>query len=140
MNSIELIANRDRAKAAGAKLRVFNWNRAAEILMQRVPDEADAGLSGDLFWTSDTIWQEGGPRTECSTYLASIHATPVLVIDGEEIPCWILAEDSPGWNAETKWPDSALDIVSKWKGSPAFARVHTKSRLTASPPRARVYP
>jgi hypothetical protein len=51
---------------------------------------------------------------ESYTYLASLWANPMLYMDGKFIECWKYYDDiaALGWDAKTKWPQSALDIIN----------------------------
>lgn len=89
----------------GQRIRVFDWAKALQILNEKKPDSAGAGLSSDLEWTGGTIWLEGKPYYDGYTFLASNWAIPVLIIDGEEIECWVYKDESPGWDAKSKWPN-----------------------------------
>lgn len=101
------------ARAAGARSRVFDWERAAKIIVEKGAREADAGLSEDWSYTRGQILANGMPVAERDYHdLASLWATPTLEIDGEHIECWRYEEDAPGWNAETFWPESAKAILS----------------------------
>jgi hypothetical protein len=102
-------ARAQAALRAGAKMRVFDWDKAARILVSRKPHEASAGLASDLEYTEGTIWRDGKPVLGEGAYLASNWAEPVLVIDGEEINCEVDGDTS--WDANTKWPESALAIL-----------------------------
>src|SRR5208283_5455948 len=95
------------------KMMVFDWDKAAKIIMERNIQNAAAGLSGDWEWTGGYILKDGKPDFDSYTYLASLWAIPELSLDGGEsfIVCWIYQEDSPGWDSKTKWPQSALDII-----------------------------
>lgn len=90
---------------------VFDWDKAARILSERMPEKAFAGLAGDFEYTGGIIWFCGDPCMSDYTYLASTWARPMLVFDGDCIECWMYQSDSPGWDADTKWPDSAMRIV-----------------------------
>ena len=46
------------------------------------------------------------------TYLASTWAVPELDMDGDIVECFRMGHEVPGWNSKTKWPKSALDILS----------------------------
>lgn len=94
-------------------LMVFDWDKAAQILVDRKPERALAGLTNDFEWTGGIIWKDGKPFTDDYTYLASTWAEPLLVIDDEEIECWRYESEVPEWSAETKWPKSAINIVKK---------------------------
>ncbi len=90
--------------------RSFDWDKAARIISERKPKEAEAGLAEDWDCTSGIIWRDGTiiPREETfnDLYLLSNWATPLLVIDGEEVECW---KDGKGEDAY--WPESARKLV-----------------------------
>jgi len=100
-----------RAIAEGARPRVFDWNKAAEIIRDQEPKFAEAGLGGDWVWTGGIIFNAGHIVTDRYTYLKSNWAEPQIMLDGKDpIPCWVYA-DTVSWDADTKWPDSAKDIL-----------------------------
>lgn len=107
--AIKAIKNGDKVK------KTFDWDKAAQILKDKKAKKAKAGLKEDQCWTCDTILKDGRPLTDAGTYLASIWATPVLIIQNggtipdEEIPCWTMDPDTQ-WNEYTVWPYSALRI------------------------------
>ena len=106
----DILWKRDAAlKAHGPKMRVFDWEKAARLIVERKPKVVRAGLRGDWVWTGGTIWA-GAPDMDSYTYLASDWARPEIEIDGEAMECWRDASDV-GWVASTKWPDSALEIL-----------------------------
>lgn len=90
---------------------VFDWDKAARLIKERNARSASAGLRNDWEWTGGTIFVDGKPDKESYTYLASTWATPELLIDGETIDCWRYANETPDWNHETKWPESALALL-----------------------------
>lgn len=110
MTTVDTMLKRALAIAAGNKSRVFDWHKAARILKERAPMEADAGLKDDMFWTAGTIWRDGKPFLEGYAYLKSIWATPILCIGDEEIECSVSADETD-WDADTVWPESALAII-----------------------------
>lgn len=110
MDSFSAFFRGEAARAAGAKMKVFDWNKAAKILKERRPREAVAGLLSDMGCTAGVIFRDGAPVLTEYTYLASVWATPILELDGEEIECWC-CEDETEWDAETKWPESALALL-----------------------------
>lgn len=112
MDSMEAFARGKAARAAGNKKKVFDWNKAAQILRDSKVRSAAAGLSTDLEWTSGDILADGKPVTDCYTFLSSVWATPVLIIDGEEIDCYLMEDECPGWGSGTRWPESALAIFN----------------------------
>jgi len=103
-----------RAKAAeGSPQRVFDWNKAAEIIRNQQARHAGAGLSGDWGLTGGDIFRDGKPvpKEDTYVYLSSNWATPELEVDGETIDCWVYETDELGWDAHTYWPPSALAIL-----------------------------
>ena len=104
----------EAARRAGNRIKVFDWDKAATLIKARAAQNASAGLSGDWEYTGGPILEAGQPvpEDETYTYLASNWATPEIEIDGETIDCWRWADDAPGWDSKTYWPDSAQAILS----------------------------
>lgn len=105
-----------RAQAAatsGARMRVFDWIKAAQLIKERNPEEVYAGLGEDWENTSGVIYRSGHPTplSGCA-YLSSIWATPKIDIDCDIIDCWRY-EDETGWNARTHWPEEAKAILAE---------------------------
>ena len=92
---------------------VFDWNMAAKLIKERGAKVARAGLRSDWEWTGGTIWEDGKPNTESYTYLSSTWATPELELDGELIDCFVMKREGVDWHSGTKWPESALKILSE---------------------------
>lgn len=99
----------------GKALMVFDWNRAAELIAERKPAVASAGLSGDWEYTGGRIYEGGKPVPEHATYtyLASTWATPELDMDGETVPCFLMEGETDGWDATTYWPESAAKFLNR---------------------------
>ena len=95
----------------GQPSMVFDWEKAARLIADAKPSQASAGLSGDWEWTGGIIFEDGKPVHDEYTYLASTWATPELDMDGVTVECWRFAQDTPGWNADTKWPSEALAFL-----------------------------
>lgn len=97
----------------GKEKKVFDWDKAAKLIKNSKCDYAAAGLAEDWEYTGDTIYKDGKPYIDkySTIYLASTWATPVLIIDGDETDCYIMEHETK-WNADTKWPKSALDILN----------------------------
>lgn len=93
---------------------VFDWNKAAFLMRKEMAKDANAGLRDDWEWTGGQILCDGQPlpREETYTYLASTWATPQLQIGEMIFDCFILQKDSPGWTADTYWPESAFNILN----------------------------
>ena len=101
----------------GGPLMVFDWHEAARRIAAAQAVAASAGLSGDWECTGGDILKDSKPvpRTQTYVYLASTWATPELDIGNGPEPCFIMKSDSPfgEWDAETYWPQSALDILTR---------------------------
>lgn len=110
MDYAEAIRRGIEARANGNKSKVFDWDKAARIIKEKGVKTAGAGLQGDLEWTGGKIFRDGKPLFKTYTYLASVWATPILIIDDEEIPCFIYGDETD-WGASTLWPESALKII-----------------------------
>lgn len=100
-------------------IMVFDWNKAARLIKENIStlDSAEAGLENDWEWTGGYIYRNNKPDFDSYTYLSSNHAKPKLILifkDNSEIAfyCFIL-ETETEWNSDTKWPKSALDILSQ---------------------------
>lgn len=105
-----------RAQAASDKpQKVFDWDKAAHIIRESGTTYASAGLSEDWEWTGGPIYNEEGiiPRENTRVYLSSNWAIPELEIEGDLIECWIYENDSPGWDENTYWPESARKILEE---------------------------
>lgn len=96
----------------GKELMIFDWDKAARLIRERKPECAVAGLLGDWEYTSGTIYESGKPVMDDYTYLSSTWAVPELNMDGEIVDCYRMEHEVPSWNSNTKWPQSALDILS----------------------------
>ena len=111
MDMMTAVALNRRAIAEGARPRVFDWNKAAEMIRDKEAKYAEAGLGGDWGNTGGVIFNDGHIVTDEYTYLKSNWAEPQIMLDGNNpIPCWVYA-DTVSWDAHTKWPDSAKDIL-----------------------------
>jgi hypothetical protein len=95
---------------------VFDWDKAATLIKQRKPNQAIAGLDGDLNFTAGTIYEDGKIDDTSYVYLKSLWAIPVLIMDGEKQHCWLYEDESHAdWSkdAEDKWPASARKIIEE---------------------------
>lgn len=113
MDSMSAFMQGEAARSRGSLQRVFDWDEAARLIRERQPETASAGLESDWEWTGGEIYsREDGINTDSYTYLSSNWATPQLDLDGEIIDCWKYERDTPGWDAGTKWPESARKILA----------------------------
>lgn len=94
----------------GNEMKVFDWDKAARTIAEYKAQDASAGLMEDWEWTGGTILEDGKFVEEPFMWLASTWATPILMIDGETIPCYIM-EHETDWGAKTRWPESARKIL-----------------------------
>lgn len=100
----------------GKEMMVFDWTKAAQMIKEEKPKVAYAGLHDDLEYTMGTIWRNGKIVDDDDTFLASTWATPVILLadddyEYEEIQCYRMESETPGWNSDTKWPDEARKII-----------------------------
>ena len=98
----------------GNEMKVFDWDKAVDLIIERRIRNADAGLQLDLEWTAGMILRDGQPITDTYCYLSSKWAVPVLVdVDNdEEIPCYIM-ESKTKYTAHTIWPKSAKEKLER---------------------------
>lgn len=91
-------------------MKVFDWDKAATIIKERNAEFAEAGLATDWDNTGGVIYDvdEGGIVEDSYLYLGSTWAMPTLIVDGDEIACFM---DDDG-NREYKWTDSAKNIIN----------------------------
>jgi hypothetical protein len=95
----------------GKEKRVFDWVAAAKIIKEKNPEIAEAGLQGDFEYTSGTIYEDGKVIRSESCYLSSNWATPILVINEDEVYECFIMEEQTEYNQNTMWPEEALAII-----------------------------
>lgn len=113
MNIIQAFTNGEANR--GKELMVFDWNKAAEMIKETKPLTASAGLKGDWEWTGGEIYSDGNIETNSYTYLASTWAVPELELEGIRYECYKMEKETDNWNSDTKWPESALNILKGGK-------------------------
>jgi len=96
----------------GKEMMIFDWDKAAELIRERKPETASAGLSGDWGGTGGEIYRSGEIVDDEYTYLGSTWATPLLRMDGDEIECYRMQSETPDWDESTKWPETARSILA----------------------------
>lgn len=101
-------ANRDKEQM------VFDWNKAARLIVNSGLKDASAGLAGDWEYTGGDIFLDGKivNKEDTYTFLASTWATPQIVVGGKTYECYKMQFELPDWNAETYWPESARNILA----------------------------
>ena len=90
--------------------RVFDWVKAAKMIVLSSPSNVGAGLGTDWSYTGGTIYEDGEPDMEPGTFLSSNWAIPEIDMDGTVEPCWVWEADSE-WDSDTVWPPEALAIL-----------------------------
>lgn len=93
------------------ELMVFDWDKAARLIRESGVSVASAGLRSDWEYTGGVIFEDGKPYMNDYTYLASTWAVPELNLDGEIVECYKMKSKTPGWDSDTKWPESSLKIL-----------------------------
>ena len=97
-----------------SQTKVFDWHKAVRIIKKHNIKNASAGLAEDWDYTGGTILKNGNPifDGDTYTYLSSVWATPVLLIEGtyDGIECWCW-DDQCDWDAKTYWPRTALWLM-----------------------------
>lgn len=95
----------------GKEMMVFDWLKAARIIKERKPKKVMAGLRDDWEYTGGMIYEDGHvPLPDDLMYLASTWAVPELNVDGDIVECYIMKSQT-NWDAETYWPEEALDVL-----------------------------
>jgi hypothetical protein len=105
------------SKAAMAETRkdgremVFDWEKAARVIVERRATAAAAYLGNDYRATWRPILSEGRPADTEFIWLASAWGIPTLEINGETaVPCWRWTDET-SWDGSTYWPAAALAIL-----------------------------
>lgn len=114
MDTIKAFMMGQQASRSGAKMMVFDWEKAAKLILLNSPKWASAGLQSDWEYTGGTIYEDGQPISDSYTYLMSNWAKPEINMDGQIQECWIYVEDLPEgehWDSATVWPALALKIL-----------------------------
>jgi hypothetical protein len=115
MDTLKAFALGEMARKRGDKQMIFDWHKAAQLIKERNPSLASAGLRSDWEYTGDSIYsKDTGPITTGNyTYLSSNWAVPELDLDGDIIECYVDQDNNPeGWDSSTLWPESALKILN----------------------------
>ena len=94
------------------EMMVFDWDKAARLIKNSGAIEASAGLRDDWEYTGGIIFEDGKPTDKHYTFLASTWAVPELQIGDEIYECYKMESEVPEWDSETKWPESALNILN----------------------------
>lgn len=94
----------------GNEMKVFDWDKAVDLILERGIRNASAGLQQGLVWAECVILQDGKPVKSKDGWLASACATPVLVDRDhyEEIPCYIMEHETT-YTPHTRWPKPAKE-------------------------------
>lgn len=92
--------------------KIFDWDKAVEIIRDRKIINCSAGLLEDWGNTADNIFKDGKPLLDTWAYLGSYWATPGIEWEerGETImvKCFKETESS---TFEKPWPQRCLDSL-----------------------------
>lgn len=119
MNTYAAMMRNKEALKKGVASKVFDWDKAVDIIIQYNVKDAIAGLSEDWEWTAGNILSDGEIPEDSYTFLKSNWATPTIKInngDGfwKEIPCYISSTDTE-YDSKTYWPDSVKNKYLEFK-------------------------
>jgi hypothetical protein len=105
---------------------VFDWIKAAKLIVENRNCIIKAGLAGDWDYTGGIIWENGEPASNY-VYLASTWATPEIEIAGYRQDCFIYQTESPNaeWDAHTYYPIEARRIIAEKFGNKIFKNIDT---------------
>lgn len=110
-----------RGRLGGDKYKVFDWDKAAEIIKEAVKKDpkvvAEAGLQRDWEHTAGIIFEEGEPVLYSYTYLRSNWAVPTLILTDTsgketEIECYT-TDPETRFSSNSKWDEISLKILKK---------------------------
>lgn len=76
-------------------MKYMDWNKVKEIIETHPNSVIYAGLQEDWNNTSGLIFAKGDFYNG-SVYVASVWATPIVDVDGEEIECWTYTPTKEG--------------------------------------------
>lgn len=93
--------------------KVFDWVKAAQLILERQPTQAAAGLSEDWFRTADDIYLNGKMLTDADAYLVSLWATPAIEMDGVREACYLEEQDKGKAGRKVVWPPEARAILDR---------------------------
>lgn len=92
----------------GNRVKVFDWDKAIDILLEKDPILAYAGLKEDMGWTCGVIWRDGKPNIPSGSYLSSTWATPIIEMDDISVECWSW-EDECEYNSGSTWTPELIE-------------------------------
>src|SRR4028119_263156 len=93
--------------------KVFDWNKAANLIKEHNIQNAEAGLAEDFANTCGDILLDGEPVSDDYAFLASTWATPILRDrdNATSYDCYVYEtpEDNPfGFTEDSKWAGDSL--------------------------------
>lgn len=102
------------AEATGQMEKIFDWDKAAELIRTVKPTTAEAGLVEDFGCTGGIIYEDGEIVKDAYAHLSSIWATPGMYMDDVWYDCYVTEDRNPkGWDCDTMWPQSAVRIIQE---------------------------
>ena len=100
----------------------FDWKKAIEIIKEKRPQQAKAGLRDDWEYSGIIIYRNGKfiDREDIFINLSSTFATPELYVDGKIIECFYYKEETftPQENKKTNIKLNGLILAVKCDCNP----------------------
>ena len=88
--------------------KYMDWEKAKHIVKNNPKAKIYAGLQEDWGYTSGLIYDNGEYYDGgMCFYGCSYWATPILMVDGREVPCWTNESDVPSDKVPEWWGDGA---------------------------------
>ena len=95
MDTMLAFAKAEEARSNGSKMKYYDYKKAIRRINKVKPKVASLGMSEDMDWTEETVYENGkwlidlSEEPKIAGIKGSIWATPVLVMDGKEEKCFI---------------------------------------------------
>lgn len=94
------------------KMKYMDWKKVQQIVDEHPNSVIHAGLMEDWNCTSGLIFAKG-EYYDGYVYGASIWATPIVDVDGEEIECWTYEKTKEG-SSKPDWWGNGKPLKSEW--------------------------
>lgn len=98
-----------------ARVRVFDWDRAAALIKATGARTALAGIDKDWVSSSDSIFEDGRARADsaCQAWTENPAMSPCLVLDGKRISCYkeMWAGDISLADRKAIWPGRSAEAL-----------------------------
>lgn len=98
-----------------ARVRVFDWDRAAALIKATGAQTALAGIDKDWLSSSDSIFDDGRARVDsaCQAWTENPNMSPCLELDGKRMPCFkeMWVSDITVADRRAIWPGRSAEIL-----------------------------